>query len=201
MSYESDDDRPRRRRPRRKSRRRRGPGAGVWVSLAVVGVLLVAAVVVAVVLSRRGETAGTGPAAGAAFPAGPGGATAPAAREITAEEFQAIKKEDTLASLESRFGPARRLGPAELDGMYLNMVNNGHDARLKISFGTRLRKTYNLANPECYLWSAGHTKVYLIPAEGHPAATWHLKWYHHSGTNSTIEHNLLNDGKPPPLGK
>ena len=211
MSYGSDDDdRPRRRRSRRGRGRKRGLGVGVWVSLAGLALLFVVGGVVAVVMSRKGGRDGEGGTAGRPgtdgagmfVPGGPGvSAITPGARKITLEEFRSIKKEDTLASLEARFGPAKRFGPAELDRMYLNMVNRGHDARLKISFGMRLRETYNIANPECYHWSSGGTSVYIIPAQGNPKANLHLMWYNHQGTNErgefhgeTIEENFLLDG-------
>lgn len=201
-----DNDRPRRRR----SRRQRGPSVGLWVLVAGLAVLAVTVGAVGAVVSRMLERSGV---AGTAAPqrttdpddlrrsVGSSGLSTiiPSSREITAAEFQAIKQGDTLASLEARFGPARRLGTAELDNLYLNMVNRGHDARLKISFGKRLRDTYNQVNPECYLWSGGNTKVYLIPAQGHPTAVWHLKWYYREGTNArgefhgeTIHEDFLN---------
>lgn len=187
-----DDDRPRRPRPRSRRKSKLESGVPMWVWVAGVGVLLVAGVVVAVVVSRKDKRDGAG---------GTSGTPSAGNREITKEEFQAIKKEDTLATLESRFGPAKRLGPAELDNLYLNMLNRGHDARLKISVGTRLRETYNIANPECYIWSGGGTNVYLIPAQGHPKAVWHLKWYNRESTDAkgefhgeTIQENFLIDG-------
>lgn len=204
-----DDDRPRRRRPRRG--RKHGSNTGMWVALGGLALLIVVGGVVAVVVARKGGRDGAGGTPGADDVAGVfggrgAGAKPPGAREITAAEFQEIKKEDSLAALEARFGPARRYGPAELDNLYLSMVNRGHDARLKISFGRRLRETYRIANPECYHWSGGGTDVYLVPAEGHPAANLHLKWYNRRGTNErgefhgqTIFEDFLNDGKPPPL--
>lgn len=189
MAYDSDDDdRPRRRRSRR--RRKRGSGVAMWVTLGGLGALLVVGVVVAVVVLGQDGAGGVGPGA----------------REITAEEFRAIKKEDTLASLEARFGPAKRLGPAELDNIYISEAVPGHDRRFKISFARRLRETWNIANPECYHWSGGGTKVYIIPAQGHPTAKLHLKWYIRQSTNERGEFHgetsfadMLNDGTPPPL--
>jgi hypothetical protein len=208
-------------RPRRRSRRGRehGSSVGMWVALAGLALVFVVGGVVAVVVSRKGGRDGTAATPGTpgtddiarVFAGGTGvSAITPGARKITVEEFRAIKKEDTLATLEARFGPAKRFGPAELDRMYLNMINRGHDARLKISFGMRLRETYQIANPECYLWSSGGTSLYVIPAQGNPRANLHLMWYDRQGVNErgefhgeTIEANFLLDQLPPapPLGK
>jgi hypothetical protein len=207
MPYDpDDDDRPRARRRSRRGRKR-GLGTGAWVASGSVMVVLVVVVVVAVVIARKGGGGGTGGGDQVAkiFTDRPGGSAITAgACKITSEEFAAIKAEDTLATLEARFGPAKRFGTAELEGMdWIITSRVNPKAEMRISFARSLRDTWQITNPECYHWSGGGTDVYVIPVHGHPTAGIQLKYYIRKGANELSWANLIDRPIPPlpPIGK
>lgn len=167
-----DDGRPRRAR----RRRRRGLSPGAWAAVAG-GVLLFAAlVVVAVVLARRGgrDRPAVDPLTG--LPA------ATPARVITADEFRAIKKTDTIATLEARFGPARRLTVAEMDRVQFEVRMGRHPrAVTRQPFSDKVRVLYGVTDPECYYWGGREgrtsTDLYVVLKHGDPAQTLLCKLY------------------------
>jgi hypothetical protein len=180
MSYDDEDDYPRPRRSRRG--RKHGSNVGMWVALAGLVLVFLVGGLVAVVVSRKGGRDGTSGHNDVArvLPGGPGiTAITPGNRRITLEEFNGINKDDTLATLEARFGPAQRWGPADLEKVdfsfqYPRLRRNGD---VGFSFARYLREAWHITNPECYYWSGGDTQVFVIPIRGHPTANLQRKYY------------------------
>lgn len=148
-----DDPRPRRRR------RRRGmsPGAMAGIILGSVGAVFALIVVVLLIL-------GDGYAG----------------RPIPREEFKKITQNDTLESIEQRFGRGKVLSRSDLDriGWHTQFINTQTGQRVPGTLALRIEEKIGIANVDCYGWKDGDVQMVVVYTRGPNRRMLFKIWLH-----------------------